>query len=110
VMLDFPELVVVGGHVGFPWIDELMTMTAKFRNFYVDTSAYALHRLPDSFVAWMRGIGRSRVMFGSNWPMLSPEQCLTGLGGLELEPDIEHAFLEGTARRVFGIYGGAAEA
>lgn len=33
VMLEFPELKVVGGHVGFPWIDELVTMTVKFPNF-----------------------------------------------------------------------------
>jgi uncharacterized protein len=46
VLLDFPELVVVGGHVGFPWLDELTTLTIKFPNFFVDTSAYALHRLP----------------------------------------------------------------
>jgi len=58
VMLDFPELVVVGGHVGFPWLDELTTLTVKFPNFHVDTSAYALHRLPQGFVQWMRGVGK----------------------------------------------------
>jgi uncharacterized protein len=60
VLLDFPELVVVAGHVGFPWIDELVTLTVKFQNFYVDTSAYALHRLPPAFVAWMKGIGKNQ--------------------------------------------------
>ena len=59
VLLDFPELAVVAGHVGFPWLDELMTLTVKFHNFHVDTSAYALHRLPPAFVAWMKGIGES---------------------------------------------------
>ena len=78
VLLDFPELVIVAGHVGFPWIDELVTLTVKFQNFYVDTSAYALHRLPPAFVAWMKGIGKNRVMFGTNWPMLSPRKCLEG--------------------------------
>jgi predicted TIM-barrel fold metal-dependent hydrolase len=66
VMLDFPELVVVGGHVGFPWIDELLTMTIKFPNFHVDTSAYAVHRLPPAFVDYMKGPGSDRVMFGTN--------------------------------------------
>src|SRR5690606_23585475 len=66
VLLDFPELVVVGGHVGFPWIDELTTLAIKFPNFHVDTSAYALHRLPPDFVAWMKGVGKTRVMFGTN--------------------------------------------
>ena len=72
VLLDFPELVVVGGHVGFPWLDEVVSLTMKFPNFHVDTSAYALHRLPPAFVDYMKGPGRSRVLFGTNWPMLSP--------------------------------------
>ncbi len=103
VMLDFPELVVVGGHVGAPWIDEVHTMTAKFPNFYVDTSAYAVHRLPPAFVQHLHGIGRHRVMFGTNWPMLSPQRCLAGLGELGLDADGETAFLGGTAREVFGL-------
>jgi uncharacterized protein len=105
VMLDFPELVVVAGHVGFPWLDELHTMTIKFPNFHVDTSAYALHRLPPAFVDWMKSIGRSRVMFGTNWPMLSPAQCLKGLAGLGLAPEAEAAFLAGNAARVFRLCG-----
>jgi hypothetical protein len=103
VMLDFPELVVVGGHVGFPWIDELISMTIKFPNFYVDTSAYALHRLPPAFVDYMKGLGSSRVMFGTNWPMLSPAQCLRGLKALDLDADQQQAFLSQTARRVFKL-------
>jgi predicted TIM-barrel fold metal-dependent hydrolase len=89
--------------VGFPWIDELVTLTVKFQNFYVDTSAYALHRLPPTFVAWMKGIGKNRVMFGTNWPMLSPRKCLEGLSGLGLSDDQTEEFLSGNARRVFKL-------
>ena len=103
VMIDFPELVVVGGHVGFPWLDELHSMTIKFPNFYVDTSAYAVHRLPPAFVDYMKGIGGSRVMFGTNWPMLSPARCLQKIDALGLDPERKQAFLTGTARRVFGL-------
>jgi uncharacterized protein len=103
VLLDFPELVVVGGHVGFPWLDELTTLTIKFPNFHVDTSAYVLHRLPPAFVAWMKGIGKSRVMFGTNWPMLSPRRCLEGLNGLALSDELSQMFLAGNARRVFKL-------
>lgn len=103
VMLDFPELVVVGGHVGFPWLDELVTLSVKFENFHVDTSAYALHRLPPTFVDWMKGLGRNRVMFGTNWPMLSPQRCLAGLSALGLSEEQCGAFLSGNARRVFSL-------
>ncbi len=103
VMLEFPELKVVGGHVGFPWIDELVSLAVKFPNFYVDTSAYALHRLPPDFVSFMKGVGRDRVMFGTNWPMLSPAQCLASLDALDLPEKGRHAFLSGTAEKVFGL-------
>jgi uncharacterized protein len=103
VLLDFPELVVVAGHVGFPWLDELVTLTVKFHNFHVDTSAYVLHRLPPAFVAWMKGIGKSRVMFGTNWPMLSPRKCLEGLSRLGLSDEQSEMFLSGNARRVFKL-------
>lgn len=103
VLLDFPELVVVGGHVGFPWIDELISLTIKFPNFFVDTSAYAVHRLPANFVEFMKGIGSKRVMFGTNWPMLSPSQCLAHLESLELSTQQKEAFLSANAVRVFKL-------
>ncbi len=103
VFLDFPDLVVVGGHVGFPWIDELVSLAIKFPNFYVDTSAYAVHRLPRDFIEFMKGIGSSRVMFGTNWPMLSPGRCLEQLQALGLTEAQEAAFLSGNARRVFKL-------
>ncbi|MEM8918150.1 MAG: amidohydrolase family protein [Pseudomonadota bacterium] len=103
VLLDFPELSVVGGHVGFPWIDELISLTIKFPNFHIDTSAYAVHRLPPDFVAYMKGLGQDRVMFGTNWPMLSPAACLKGLKDLKLSDVQRDAFLSGNARRVFKL-------
>jgi predicted TIM-barrel fold metal-dependent hydrolase len=103
VLLDFPELVVVGGHVGFPWLDELVTLTVKFPNFFVDTSAYTLRRLPSGFVDYMKGIGASRVMFGTNWPMIPHAKALEGLDTLALSADGRDAFLSATARRVFKL-------
>jgi uncharacterized protein len=103
VLLDFPELVVIGGHVGFPWIDEVISLAHKYPNFYVDTSAYAVHRLPEQLVRFMRGIGRTRVMFGSNWPMIAPADCLAKLDDMSLDDEARAMFLGGNARRVFGI-------
>ncbi|MFZ5618613.1 MAG: amidohydrolase family protein [Pseudomonadota bacterium] len=103
VMIDFPELVVVGGHVGFPWLDEVATMIRKFRNFHIDTSAYALHRLPEDFVKLMKGEGRDRIMFGTNFPMLTAKRCFEKLDALGLDEETKAAFLGGNARRVFGV-------
>ena len=103
VLLDFPELVVVGGHVGFPWLDELVTLTIKFQNFHVDKSAYTLRRLPPAFVEYMKGIGAKRVMFGTNWPMIAPAKCLEQIDSLGLSETGRHDFLHGNARRVFKL-------
>lgn len=103
VLLDFPELTVVGGHVGFPWVDEVISMVHKFPNFYVDTSAYVLKRLPDDLIKFIKAEGKTRVMFGTNWPMLSPSRCLKGLEELGFNEEVESLFLQGNARRVFKV-------
>jgi len=103
VLLDFPELTVVGGHVGFPWTNEVISLATKYPRFFVDTSAYAVHRLPPELVAFMRGHGRSRVMFGTNWPMLSPARCLERLADLALDAETTRLFLHDNARRVFRL-------
>lgn len=103
VLLDFPELTVVGGHVGVPWISEILSLAMKFPNFHLDTSAYAVHRLPAEFVEFMRGPGRHRVMFGTNWPMLDPGRALAELDRLGLDDQARELFLAGNARRVFAL-------
>lgn len=103
VLLDLPELVVVGGHVGYPWVDEVISLATKYPNFHVDTSAYTARRLPPPFVEWMRGRGRRRVLFGSNWPMIAPARCREGLGELGLDDEATELFLSGNARRVFRL-------
>ncbi len=59
--------------------------------------------LPREFVEFMKGMGSNRVMFGTNWPMLSPARCLKKLDALGLSPSQEEAFLSGNARRVFKL-------
>jgi hypothetical protein len=103
VLLDFPELTVVGGHVGFPWVDEVVSLVHKYPNFHVDTSAYAVHRLPRNFVEFMKGAGRNRVLFGTNYPMISASRCLARLDDLGLSDETRTAFLSGNAQRVFKL-------
>ena len=103
VLLEFPELVVVGGHVGYPWIDEVISLATKYPNFYIDTSAYAVHRLPAALVGYMRGRGRTRVLFGTNYPMLSPARALYHLDDLDLDEQARGLFLGGNAARVFQL-------
>jgi predicted TIM-barrel fold metal-dependent hydrolase len=103
VALEFPELRIVAGHIGEPWTQEIISLATKFPNLYIDTSAYKTSRYPADFVGFMRGRGAKKVMFGSNYPMLTPSDCLEGLFGLGLSDEVRHLFLSGNARRVFKL-------
>jgi len=103
VAIDFPELIIVGGHVGYPWTEEMIAVATKHENVYIDTSAYTVKRYPQELVRFMAGHGRHKVLFGSNWPMIAPARCLEGLDDLPLDDEARQLFLGGNAARVFGL-------
>lgn len=103
VALEFPELVIVGGHVGFPWTLEMVSLARKYPNVYIDTSAYKANRLPSELVEYMRRGGRKKVLFGSNFPMITPKDCLAALDELGLDDEARALYLAGNARRVFQL-------
>jgi predicted TIM-barrel fold metal-dependent hydrolase len=103
VAIDFPELVIVGGHIGYPWTDEMIAVATKHPNVFIDTSAYTVRRYPPALVAYLKAHGRDKVMFGSNWPMIPPARALEGLGELGLDEKTRAAFLSGNAARVFRL-------
>jgi len=103
VAIDFPELVIVGGHIGYPWTDEAVAVATKHPNVYIDTSAYTAKRYPAQLVEFMRGRGRTKVLFGTNYPMIMPFKALAGLDALGLDDETKALFLAGNARRVYGL-------
>jgi len=103
VALDFPELVIVGGHIGDPWVREMIYLCTKFPNVYIDTSAYKPSRYPHELVEYMRGRGRKKVLFGSNYPMLNHDSIVSQLDLLKLESNARNYFLRENAQRVFKL-------
>jgi predicted TIM-barrel fold metal-dependent hydrolase len=101
VALEFPELVIVGGHIGYPWTTEMIALATKYPNVYIDTSAYVAHRYPAELVEYMRGHGRRKVLFGTNYPMITPAQALKRLDDLSLDDEARDLFLGGNASRLF---------
>jgi uncharacterized protein len=106
VAVDFPELVIVGGHIGYPWTEEMVAVARKHQHVYIDTSAYTTKRYPPELVRYMQSRGgRRKVMFGSNYPMIAPNVALEELASLGLDDETRGLFLVGNARRVFGLEG-----
>ena len=103
VAIDFPELTIVAGHIGYPWTDEAVAVSTKHERVYIDTSAYTAQRYPAPLVEYLRGHGRHKVLFGSNWPMIAPAHALEGLDALGLDEATRSLFLGGNAQRVYRL-------
>ena len=103
VAIDFPELVIVCGHIGYPWTTEMIAVADKHPNVYIDTSAYSAKRYPTELVDYLNGRGQNKVLFGTNYPMLTPAQALADLANLGLDDETKAKFLSGNASRVFGL-------
>lgn len=103
VALDFPELVIVCGHIGYPWTAEMIAVADKHPNVHIDTSAYAAQRFPAELVAYMKGRGKRKVLFGTNYPMMTATRALARLDDLGLDDETRALFLRENARRVFAL-------
>ncbi len=104
VALDFPELTIVCGHIGYPWTEEMVAVARKHEHVYIDTSAYTVRRYPPELVRYMRSRGgRHKVLFGTNYPMIAPRYALEGLEELGLDEQTRELFLAANARRVFAL-------
>ena len=93
VALDFPELKIVCGHIGYPWTIEMIAVATKHPNVFIDTSAYTAKRFPVELVQYMKTNGKKKVLFGTNYPMITPAKCLEDLDGLELSQEVRDLFL-----------------
>src|SRR5262245_49735612 len=103
VALEFPELRILGGHIGVPWLDEMLSLLMKYPNIYIDTSAYKASRYPAALVEYMRSSRQHRVLFGSNHPFWPAVHRWVGLDQLGLDSAARSKFLAENAQRVFKL-------
>lgn len=103
VALTFPELKIVGGHIGYPWTDEMIGVAWKHENVFIDTSAYLPRYYPLQLVHFMNTYGKEKVLFGTNSPQLSFGRCAEQARALELRDESRKNFLYNNARRVFNL-------
>ena len=93
----------MAGHIGYPWTEEMVALARKYPNVYIDTSAYTVKRYPPELVRYLAGDGRTKVLFGTNYPMITATQALRDLGTLGLDDEARRLFLSGNAARVFRL-------
>jgi predicted TIM-barrel fold metal-dependent hydrolase len=72
----FPELTVVMQHGGEPWVDLCVKLMLKWPNLHYMTSAFAPKHIPSAIVDYVNTRGADKVMFASDYPLLTHERCL----------------------------------
>jgi uncharacterized protein len=99
--LYFRDTSFVLSHLGWPWCDEAIAMALKFSNVFLGTGAYPPRHWPTPVVDFLRGPGRAKVMFATNFPTVGHRHALAQVAELALPSEVEADLLGGTARRVF---------
>lgn len=106
VACDFPELKLVGIHIGIPWHDEMIAMAWKHRNVFIVADAHAPKHWPQSFVRYIDSYGQDKVMFGTDFPVLGFRRMREEVAALGLRPGPLRKFLRDNALRVFNLPAG----
>ena len=71
-------------HGADPWWDTAIRLMLKYRNLRLMTSAWSPKRLPESLLHYMSTRGKDRILFASDYPVLSFERCLGEVANLDL--------------------------
>ncbi|MBT3624708.1 MAG: amidohydrolase [Gammaproteobacteria bacterium] len=103
VAIDFPDLRIIGIHIGIPWTDEMIAMCWKHENVFTAGDAYAPRYWPEQYVHYANTIGRHKVMFGTDWPVISPERGVQEVNNLGLKPESHALLMRENALRVFNL-------
>ena len=103
VAIDFPELTLIGIHIGVPWTDEMIAMAWKHENVFIGVDAYAPKHWPPALVHYLNSYGREKVMFGTDWPVIDPERATREVAAMDLRAESRAALMRGNALRVFRL-------
>jgi predicted TIM-barrel fold metal-dependent hydrolase len=99
----FPRLTIIGAHPGWPWTDELLAMASHKGNVYIDLSGWAPKYFPASLVQYARTLLKDKVLFGTDWPLLTVERWEAEFGALNFPPDVVGRIMLKNAMHVLGL-------
>ena len=105
VAIDFPELRLIGIHIGIPWTDEMISMCWKHENVYTAGDAYAPKYWPEAYVHYANTFCREKVLFGTDWPVIDPERAVREVNELGLRDESRQLLMRDNALRVFKLGG-----
>lgn len=106
VACDFPELKLIGIHVGIPWTREMIAMAWKHENVYIGSDAHSPKYWPGEFVHYINTFGQDKVIFGTDFPVLDFVRTRREIDDLDLRPGPKRKLLRDNVIRIYGLDGG----
>jgi len=103
IALYFPGLNIVGAHTGWPWVEELIALAWKHPNVYISTSGHMPRYWDKSLVQFMSTRGLGKVMFATDFPVVTPTEGITQINELGLKDIAKQQLLRETAAKVYNL-------
>jgi len=103
VAADFPELKIVLAHPSFPWQDEAISVALHKQQVYIDLSGWSPKYFPPILVQYANTLLRDRVLFGSDYPLITPDRWLADFEKLEIRPEVRPLILKENAVKLLGL-------
>src|SRR5574338_268155 len=103
VAAAFPALTIVMAHPSWPWQEEQLTMLVHKPNVYMDLSGLSPKYFSPSLVTYANNMVQDKVLFGSDYPAITPERWLRDFGQAPFSDEVRPKILRENAARLLGI-------
>lgn len=103
IAIDFPELTIIGIHLGYPWTEEMISVANKHRNVYMCGDAYAPKYWGPSATHFANTFGQDKFLFGTDWWVIDPERAMEEVHELGFRPEPKRKILRDNAMRIFNL-------
>ncbi|MFD9726472.1 amidohydrolase family protein [Streptomyces sp. NPDC059072] len=103
VAVDFPELRIVLAHPSFPWQDEALAVATHKPHVHIDLSGWSPKYFPPQLVRYANTLLKDKVLFGSDYPVITPDRWLADFAALDIKPEVRPKILKENAARLLGL-------
>jgi predicted TIM-barrel fold metal-dependent hydrolase len=103
VAVDFPDMPIIMAHPSFPWQDEALAVATHKPNCYIDLSGWSPKYFPANLLQYSDTLLKDRVLFGSDYPAITPDRWLTDFEKLPIKPEVRPLILKHNAIKLLGL-------
>jgi predicted TIM-barrel fold metal-dependent hydrolase len=103
VAADFPGLTIVLAHPSVPWQDEAISIATHKSNVYIDLSGWSPKYFPPQLVRAAGSLLKRKVLFGSDFPVITPDRWLADFEKLDIKPEVRPLILKDNAARMLRL-------